>query len=101
MPTTEKHHHCERAQSRCGQDLFQRPRLTVVTGSCYLGGFIGDDPNQQAWIQKKTSSWVAAIHELSLVVEKYLQIAYAGLQKSLQQEWQFIQQVTKDLNGEF
>jgi hypothetical protein len=44
---------------------------------------------------------VAAIHELSLVAEKYPQVAYAGLQKSLQQEWQFLQQVTKDLDEEF
>jgi hypothetical protein len=62
-----------------------------VTGSRYLGGFIGEDPDQKAWIQEKTANWVTAIHELSRVAEKYPQVAYAGLQKSLQQEWQFLQ----------
>jgi hypothetical protein len=76
--------------------------FTVITGSRYLVAcFIGEGPNQKAWIQEKTANWVTAIHELSWVAEKYQQVAYAGLQKSLQQEWQFLQQVTKDLNEKF
>jgi hypothetical protein len=75
--------------------------FTVVTGSRYLGGFIGEAPDQQAWIQEKTASWVSVIRELALVAEKYPQVAYAGLQKSLQQEWQFLQRVTKNLAEEF
>jgi hypothetical protein len=36
-----------------------------------------------------------------MVAEQYPQAAYAGLQKSLQQEWQFLQCVTKGLGDEF
>jgi hypothetical protein len=39
--------------------------------------------------------------ELSKVVGRYPQAAYAGLQKSLQQEWQFLQRVTSGLSDEF
>jgi hypothetical protein len=30
--------------------------FTVVAGSRYLGGFIGEEPDQQVWIQEKTAS---------------------------------------------
>jgi hypothetical protein len=36
-----------------------------------------------------------------LVAEQYLQAAYAGLQKSLQQEWQFLQRVMDSPGFEF
>jgi hypothetical protein len=35
------------------------------------------------------------------LAEKHPQAAYAGLQKLLQQEWQFIQRVTEGINNEF
>ncbi len=42
-----------------------------------------------------------AIRELAKVAERFPQAAYAGLQKSLQHEWQFLQRVTKGLGNEF
>ena len=48
--------------------------------------------------------WAEGILELSKVVGRYPQAAYAGLQKSLlqQQEWQFLHQwVTSGLSNEF
>ena len=38
---------------------------------------------------------------LSGVSHKHLQSAYAGMQKSLQQEWEFVQQVTPDIGDAF
>jgi hypothetical protein len=38
--------------------------------------------------------------ELSKVVGRHPQAAHAGLQKSLQQEWQFLQRVTNGLSDE-
>ncbi len=73
----------------------------VVTGCRYLGGFIGEASNQQLWIQEKTEAWVDSIKELAMVAERYPQAAYAGLQKSLQQEWQFLQHVTEGLGNQF
>jgi hypothetical protein len=69
-----KEHNQEAAEVYFFKDL----SFTVVTSSHYLGGFIGEDPDQKAWIQEKTSDWVvAAIHELSWVAEKYPQVAYS------------------------
>jgi hypothetical protein len=75
--------------------------FTIVTGSRYLGGFIGEATDQQLWIQEKAEAWVDSIKELAMVAERYPQAAYAGLQKSLQQEWQFLQRVTEGLSKEF
>jgi hypothetical protein len=52
-------------------------------------------------MEKKTKAWAASITELSKVAGRYPQTAYAGLQKSLQQEWQFWQRVTEGLGPEF
>ena len=38
---------------------------------------------------------------LSGVAHKHLQSAYAGLQKSLQQEWDFVQRVTPGVGDAF
>jgi hypothetical protein len=76
------HEHNKEAAKNTFKDL----GFTVVTGSRYLGGFIGEAPNQLSWIKEKNEDWVAAIKELAMVAEKYLQAAYTGLQKLLQQE---------------
>jgi hypothetical protein len=72
-----------------------------VTGSQYLWGFIGEASEQYSWVNGKTNDWVAAIHELFKVAERFPQAAYAGLSKSLQHEWQFLQRVTQGLGDEF
>jgi hypothetical protein len=51
----------------------------VWTG--YLGGFI-------------------VITDLTSVAISHTQSAYTGLQKSLQQEWQFVQRVVKGIGGD-
>jgi hypothetical protein len=93
------------------QESFKDLGFTIVTGSRYFGGFIGEAPNQLSWIQEKNEDWVDSIKELAMVAECYGQAAYAGLhygqeaytglQKSLQQEWQSLQCVTKRLGKEF
>jgi hypothetical protein len=59
--------------------------FTIITAAHCLGGFLGDAANQLSWVQEKMENWVAAIKELALVMERYPQAAYAGLQKFLQQ----------------
>jgi hypothetical protein len=73
----------------------------VVTGCRYLRGFIGDKAEQREWVEEKALTWADSVLELSKVVGRYPQAAYAGLQKSLQQEWQFLQRVTNGLSDEF
>ena len=77
------------------QDCFMAFGFKVVTGGRYLGGFIGDQAEQREWVAQKASTWAEGILKLSkVVVGRYPQAAYAGLQKSRQQEWQLLQRVT-------
>jgi hypothetical protein len=62
----------------------------IVTGYRYLGGYLGSDQYLNAWLQDKVSTWEHAIGELAGITPKYPQSAYTGLQKSLQNEWQFV-----------
>jgi hypothetical protein len=73
----------------------------IKTGNRYLGGFIGEKEAQDAWIQSETEGWAEAVEKVSLVAKNFPQSAYAALQKSLQQRWQFVQRVTKDIGGNF
>jgi hypothetical protein len=42
-----------------------------------------------------------AVTELAVVAKNFPQSAYSGLQKSLQQEWQFVQRVKEGVSEEF
>jgi hypothetical protein len=44
----------------------------------------------------KTKDWEVTITDLAYVCQKYPQSAYSGLQKLLQQEWQFVKRVIRD-----
>ena len=81
------------------EEYFRGMRVHVVTGSCYLGGFIGDPVTEKAWLDDKVRGWTESVTVLAGVACRHLQIAYADLQKSLLQEWGFIQHVALG-NGE-
>ena len=61
----------------------------MVTGYRYLGGFIGDTEAEREWLKEKVQGWKELVSVLAGVAQKHPQSAYAGLQKSLQQEWDF------------
>jgi hypothetical protein len=48
-----------------------------------------------------TKFWEEAVADLASAAPNFSQAAYSGLQKSLQQEWQFVQRVTKSIGPEF
>ena len=50
---------------------------------------------------KKVEVWTELIATLAGVALKHPQSAYAGLQKSLQQEWAFVQRVTPGVGAAF
>ena len=77
------------------------PDFKVRTGNRYLGGFIGEDEALNEWRAEKTKFWEEAVTDLTSVTQVFPQAAYCGLQKSLQQEWQFVQRVTKGIGPEF
>ena len=71
----------------CFKDL----RFQVETGSRYLGGYIGSKADRELWVQEKVTFWTSAVTDLAFAALSHPQTAFAGLQKSLQHEWQFIQ----------
>jgi hypothetical protein len=74
----------------------------VKTRERYLGGFIGGEPAAalDEWLDGKTiQHWSEAVAGLAAVAAKFPQSAYSGLQRLLQQEWQFVQRVVKDILG--
>jgi hypothetical protein len=76
--------------------------LTVLTGTRYLlGGYVGEEWDQNDWIVKQAKKWTDAVGKLAYVAENHPQAAYAGLQKSLQQEWQFVQRATESIDDKF
>ena len=52
--------------------------VQVVTGSRYLGGFIGERETEDQWIQSKVEGWAESVYTLARVARKHLQSAYAG-----------------------
>ena len=75
--------------------------MNVITGSRYLGGFIDDQVFGETCLEEKVEGWVALVRTLLGVDRKHLKTSYAGLEKSLQQEWAFVQQVTPNIGGAF
>ena len=69
----------------------------VVTGSRYLGGFVGEDAAMSTWLEKKLTGWKEAVNELAYAAKTIPQAAYCGLQKSLQAGWQFVQRVVEGI----
>ena len=73
----------------------------MVTGQRYLGGYIGDREAEGSWLVAKIKGWMESVAILARVVQKHPQSAYAGLQKSLQQEWAFVQRVSPGVGNYF
>ena len=64
-------------------EYFRRMGVKVVTGSRYLGGFVGERETEGQWMQEKVEGWAESVRTLAGVARKHPQSAYAGLQKSL------------------
>ena len=75
------------------KEYFRGMGIQVVAGSRYLGGYVGKRAAEVVWIQEKVEGWAESVQTLAGVACKQPQSAYAGLQKSLQQEWSFVQRV--------
>ena len=81
------------------EEHFRELGIRVVTGHRYLGGFLDDTAAEREWPKEKVQWWTELVSVLAGVAHKYLQSAYAGLQKFLQQEWAFVQKVTPGVRG--
>ena len=83
------------------EENFRSLGIRVLTGHRYLGGFLGDMAAEREWLEKKVQGWKEFVRILAGVTLKHPQSAYAGLQKSLQQEWAFVQRVTPGVGAAF
>ena len=83
------------------EDFFRGMGIKVFTGTCYLGVFIGDREDENIWMEEKVQGLEESVKTLSGVARNHPQFAYAGLHKSLQQEWAFVQQVTPKVGDAF
>ena len=63
--------------------------------------FVGELRVERRWVQTKVEGWAESVKTLVGVARKHPQSAYAGLQKSLQQEWAFVQRVTPGIGKAF
>ena len=75
--------------------------IQVVMGSCYLVGFVGGAWDGNTMVLDEGRGVGGVGQKFGRVARKHPQSAYAGLQKSLQQEWAFMQQVTPGIGDEF
>ena len=50
---------------------------------------------------EKITGWAESVNNLTRISRKYLHSEYAGLQKSLHQEWAFVQRVTPGIGDTF
>ena len=56
---------------------FDHLGFTVVTGTRYLGGFIGSYPEKSSHILQKVSKWTTSIAQLSSGAHSFPQVAFA------------------------
>ena len=80
---------------------FRGMGIQVVMGSRYLGGFVWERGTETQWVRTKVEGWAKLVKTLARVACKHPQSVYAGLQKSLQQEWAFVHGVTPGICNEF
>ena len=83
------------------EEHFRGLGIQVVTGHRYLGGFLGNAAAERKWLEEKVQGWTESVRVLAGVAHKQPQSAYAGLQKSLQQEWAFVQRVNPGVGAAF
>ena len=80
---------------------FANLQFQVETGARYLGSFIGETTERDGWISSKVDTWVHSISKLAGAAHAYPQSAYSALQRSVQQEWQYLQRTTPDIESCF
>ena len=83
------------------EEFFRGMGLKVVTWSRYLGGLIGEGEAEKSCLYGKVAGWAESVKNLTGVSRKHPQSAYSGLQKSLHQEWEFMQRVTPGIGDAF
>ena len=65
--------------------------LNFVSGSRYLGAYLGLQEELEAWVKPQVEAWAHGVSILAKISQRQPQSAYASLGMSLQSEWQYLQ----------
>jgi len=80
---------------------FADMQTQVVTGACYLGGFVGDNIPLTKWLLEKMKVWVHKAEGLAKAAEKYPQSSYCAMTRSLINELQYVQRTIPGIGPAF
>jgi hypothetical protein len=83
------------------EELLQAFSFKFTGGYRYVGGFLDSDAALSQWLPPQIQQWVSGVASLAKVAKRYPQTAYAGLTKSLQQEWQYLQRAVPNCRPAF
>ncbi len=94
---------CKSEDENVARQAFESFGLEInySSGQHFLGGFIGSAEKKEMWLAELVEKWVATVQTLSIVVERYPQMGYAGFTFCLQKEWQYVQRVVTDTTSFF
>ena len=73
----------------------------VWTGTCYLGGFIGDNYSKRDCMIDRKLKWENNIRTIRKTADKYHQESYATVVRAIQLHWIFLKHVTKNMVDTF
>ena len=65
--------------------------LNFVSGSRYLGEYLGPQAELKEWVKPQVEAWAQGVMVLSKISRRHPQLDYAGLGMSLQSEWRYLQ----------
>ena len=75
------------------KELFRGMGNNVITGSYYLGRFIGNKSSHIQWLYNNLKGWLDIFKPLVGAVIHHIQAAYVKINNYLQQEWKFLQRI--------
>ena len=65
--------------------------MNFISGSRYLGAYIGPQEELDAWVKPQVEAWAHGVIVLDKIARQHPQSAYAGLGMLLQSECQYLQ----------
>uniref|UniRef100_A0A8D8W759 Reverse transcriptase domain-containing protein n=3 Tax=Cacopsylla melanoneura TaxID=428564 RepID=A0A8D8W759_9HEMI len=83
------------------QHVFEGTGIKVVTGSRFLGGYVGTNEDKNTFVVSKVDEWKSAVVKLAQVSQREPQAAYAAFVKSLQFQWTYFQRVINGVEDSF
>jgi len=85
---------CDPSVRTAAEAALMEFNFSFADGFRYVGGFMGTEAAREAWLAPQIATWVNGIRQLSKVAARYPQTAFAGLARSLQSEWQYVQRIS-------